>query len=455
ANRGYKVKALIFASELKGDAEINFKIVRSMRIPLSFIKDRETFILEKERITHSDLIIDALFGTGLKGEIRGFMKEVVSFLNETGKPILSVDCPSGLGSGIEPRPENCVKSSTTITFALPKVALVTYPGAKFVGDLYIADIGMPKELLEREEWNVSLVDTDLVLRWLAVPRAPDAHKGDFGHVLIIAGSRNTPGASVLVAMGALRSGAGLVTVGIPKSIHPIIATKLTESMTLPLPETGDGSLAAESEEKILQFSRDRADVVAVGPGVSLNEETGEVLRNVIMKVEKPLIIDADGITHLVGHLDILKKRKFPTVITPHPGEMARLVELSPREINARRIEVARQFSVQYAVHIVLKGASTVVGSPQGEVFINTSGNPAMSTGGMGDILTGLISGYIAQKLVPLQASILGVYLHGVAGDYLKEKRWERGILAADLAEVIPLVSGKVLRRELTDRFFLI
>ncbi len=363
-------------------------------------------------------------------------------------PILSIDCPSGLAPDVNLNSTNCIRASATVTLALPKKDLVVYPGAKFVGSLYIADIGIPKELLVSQKLKTSIIDRELVLPYLKSPRKPDSHKGDFGHVFIVAGSRNTPGASVLAAKGALRSGAGLVTLGIPESIHPIVAARLTESMTLPLPETEEGSLSLKSEKKLLKFISDKADIVAIGPGVSLNEETGELIRNILKKVKKPVLVDADGITHLSNDINILKQRKPPTIITPHPGEMGRLVKLTPKEINTKRIEVVEKFSLKYKIYTILKGASTVIGTPSGEVFINTTGNPAMSSGGMGDVLTGLISGYMAQKFSPLQASIMGVYIHGLTGDYLKGEMGERGILAGDLAEAIPLVSRKVYNRRI-------
>jgi hydroxyethylthiazole kinase-like uncharacterized protein yjeF len=366
-----------------------------------------------------------------------------------------VDSPSGLAPDVDLNIDNCIKADATVTMALPKKDLVIYPQAKFAGSVYIADIGIPVKLLTQKKFKTSLINRELVLPLLAVPREPDSHKGDFGHVLVIAGSKNTPGASVLAARGALRSGAGLVTLAIPESIHSIVATKLTESMTLPLPETKEGSLSLEAKDEILEFIDKKVDTVAIGPGISLNEETGKLIRNILAKAKKPLVLDADGITHLSKTINVLKQRKAPTVITPHPGEMARLVRLSSREINKKRVEVARKFSLEHKVFTVLKGASTVVCSPEGEIFISSTGNPAMSSGGMGDVLTGLIAGYVAQKFLPLQASILSVYIHGLAGDYLKGEMGERGMLAGDLVDVVPLVSKKIIAGELTDRFFLV
>lgn len=454
-DKEYKVKVFLFSDKLSKDADRNYKILKKEKVSCIPITNREAFNKCKKEISSANLLIDALIGTGLKGEVRGLLKTVISFINSTDIPVLSVDCPSGLAQDVNLNINNCIKATSTVTMALPKRDLVIYPQAKFAGSVYIVDIGIPTELLTQKKFKTSLISREFVLSLLASPRKPDSHKGDFGHVLVIAGSRNTPGASVLTARGTLRSGAGLVTLAIPESIHSIVATKLTESMTLPLSETEEGSLSLKAEEKILGFIAQKADVVAIGPGISLNEETGNLARNILLRAEKPVVIDADCITHLSKTLNVIKQREFPTVITPHPGEMSRLVRLSPNEINKKRVEVARKFSSQYKVFAVLKGASTVIGSPAGEIFINTTGNSAMSSGGMGDVLTGLIAGYMAQKFSPLQASILSVYIHGLAGDYLKEEIGERGILAGDLVDAVPLVSKKIITRELTDRFFLV
>lgn len=465
AKKNYKIRAFLFSEKLSKDTSANLEIIKKRKISFAPIYNEHALKQYKETIFSCDLIIDALTGTGLKGEAKGFLKDAISFLNHTGLPILSVDCPSGLTSDINLSSENCIRAFATVTLALPKIDLLIYPGREFVGNLYIADIGIPKQLLDfyEEKIKTELIDKNLIISWLNIPRKPDSHKGDFGHVFILAGSRNASGASVLASKGALRSGAGLVTLGVPESIHPIVATKLTEAMTLSLPETKEGSLSLKAEEKILKFISDKADVVVIGPGISLNKETGKLIRKLLVKIKKPVLIDADGITHLSGNINILKSRKDITVITPHPGEMSRLVASSSREINKKRVEAARDFSLKHKIYTILKGASTVIGTPTGEVFINITGNPAMSSGGMGDVLSGLISGYMAQKFSAKQAIIMGVYIHGLAADYLETKMGERGILAGELADIIPLVSKKLIKTnlsanqqaELTDKVFLI
>jgi NAD(P)H-hydrate epimerase len=466
AKKNYKLKIFLFSRKLSADTSENLEILKKQKIPVLFIDNKSALVKQKKDIFSADLIIDALIGTGLRGEVKGFLKEVISFLNGGKVPILSVDCPSGLAPDINLNSGNCIKAFATVSFALPKKDLVVYPGREFVGNLYIADIGIPMKLLSDPGIKNSLISRSTILPWIKTPRKPDSHKGDFGHVLVIAGSKKMPGASVLAAQGILRSGAGLVTLAIPESIHRIVTTKLTEAMTLPLPETREGSISLKAEEKILKFVSERADVVVMGPGLSLNKETGKLIRNLAVKIEKPLLLDADGITHLSEKISILKNRGKVTVITPHPGEMSRLAKISSQKINKQRIDIAANFSEKHRVFTVLKGASTVIGTPAGEVFVNMTGNPAMSSGGMGDVLSGLIAGYIAQTMTQdcsgsrqkfsiLQACMTGVYIHGLAADYLKMRMGERGILASDVACSIPSVSRKLIAGKLTDRFFLI
>ena len=276
------------------------------------------------------------------------------------------------------------------------------------------------------------------IRKLLPPRPQEAHKGIMGHVFILAGSLGLTGASVLSVLGALRSGAGLVTLGIPKSLNAIVAVKLTEAMTLPLPETSGQTLSLKAERKILNFSK-RVNAVALGPGLSQNKATVNLIKRVIKKINVPLVIDADGINALSGEPKILLQREAPTIITPHPGEMSRLINFSVKKIQANRRQITRKVASQFKIVVILKGRNTVIATPKGETFINPTGGAGMASGGMGDVLTGIVASFLAQGLPPLAASKLAVYAHGLAADWLVKEKGLRGIIASDVVDKLPFV----------------
>ncbi len=276
------------------------------------------------------------------------------------------------------------------------------------------------------------------MRKLLPSRPREAHKGMTGHVFILAGSIGLTGASVLSALGALRSGAGLVTLGIPKSLNAIVAVKLTEAMTLPLPETSGQTLSLKAERKILNFSK-RVNAVVLGPGLSQNKATVNLIKQLIKKINVPLVIDADGINALSGEPKILLQRKAATIITPHPGEMSRLINFSVKKIQANRRQIARKVASQFKIVVILKGRDTVIATPKGETFINPTGGAGMASGGMGDVLTGMVASFLAQGLNPLAASKLAVYAHGLAADWLVKEKGLRGIIASDVVDKLPFV----------------
>jgi NAD(P)H-hydrate epimerase len=274
-------------------------------------------------------------------------------------------------------------------------------------------------------------------------RRQDTHKGDFGHVFVVAGSRGMTGAAFLASQAAMLSGSGLVTCGIPKSLNPIMEVKLTEAMTLPLPEIKEGALAASAEKQILDFSR-KADVVALGPGISRHDEAQKLTVGLLKKIAKPVVLDADGITALAKNVGILKQRKAPTVLTPHPGEMARLVKKEARVIQAGREKAAGEFAKKYNTVLVLKGRRTIVAAPTGALYVNKTGNSGMSTAGVGDVLTGMISSFIGQGINPYSAAVIGVYLHGLAGDMAAREKGQFSLIASDLLTKLPQVIKNVL-----------
>jgi len=267
-------------------------------------------------------------------------------------------------------------------------------------------------------------------------RKPDTHKGDYGRIFVIAGSSSYTGAAYLAGQAALLAGAGLVTLGVPKSIYPILASKLTEVMVRPFFETRDASLSLMAEKEIVDFAL-TSDVVAIGPGLSMNKETQQLARHVIAKVEKPCVVDADGVSSLQGHLSVLKTARHPIVLTPHPGELARLLTVGTVDVQRDRNALAIDFSREYNVVLVLKGHGTVVANPSGESYVNTTGNPGMATAGAGDVLTGIIAGFIGQGLAPFEAAVLGTYVHGFAGDLAAKEKGMVSVIASDLLQKLP------------------
>ncbi len=431
---GIEVKTYLLGrkEEVKGDAEANLKRLTQ---PLIEIKEKKDLDKVRDDLVGVNLIIDALLGTGTRGEVKGIWKETIELLNQSGSPIISVDIPSGLeGNKGEPLGV-CVKATRTVTMGLPKRGLVLYPGAEYAGELKIAAIGLPSEVLNNKSLKANLLEGKDISS-LFPPRKKDAHKGNYGHILILAGSTGFTGAAALASLGALRSGGGLVTLGVPRSLNFIMEVKLTEVMTKPLPETEAGSLSLEAEEEILQLAQ-RVDALVIGPGLSTHPETGELVRRLLAKINKPLVIDADGLNVLAGDISLLTKSPAPIVITPHPGEMGQLTGKTIREVQSERLGVAQEVASQTGAVVVLKGAGTIISDREGEAYVNPTGNPGMASGGMGDVLTGMIASFIGQGLTEIEAAQAGVYIHGLAGDIAVESQGEIGLMATDLLDKIP------------------
>ena len=435
-NRGARVKLFLAAdrSNLRGNAAMHFETTSLMGIEcLELTNPRD---MDKARITidFADLVIDALLGTGFLGEMTDVYRECIEIMNGSGQAILAVDIPSGVDSDKGSLGSAAVRAACTVTFGLPKQGLLMFPGADCAGELEVAPIGIPVELLTDTEIRQTLTTPEYAAGLLP-KRRPDAHKGSCGHVLAVAGSRGFSGAAFLAAQGALRAGAGLVTVGVPDSILGIMESKTTEAMTLELPETMADGLGADAVRVIRDFAM-RSSVVLMGPGLGRHEETMESVREVIQTVERPLVLDADALYALGGHLEFLAALEVLAVLTPHPGEMARLTGLSVQQVQSDRIGVARRAAIEWGNIVVLKGARTVVAFPDGGIFVNPTGNSGMASGGTGDVLAGVIAALIAQGLSSHDASVLGVYLHGLAGDMAGDGRTV-GMTAMDLVEKLP------------------
>ena len=412
----------------KGDALTNYKALKNLDGNIVELKDN----LRKYK--QADVIVDAIFGTGLDREVTGFYKKVIDFINTQGVPTIAVDIPSGLDSNSGYPLGTAVLADITVTFILPKLGISIYPGVEFAGEIYVADITTPKFL--EDEIPYELLTSESV-DGILTPRYEDTNKGTYGHLFILAGSPGKSGAAALAALGAQKSGTGLVTVGVPKSLNPIMEQKTTEAMTEPLPETDLETFGPASLQRAMKIAGEKKTAIAIGPGISTTNETREFLYEIIRNSELPMVIDADALTLVADNPKILMEAKAPIVLTPHPGEMSRLAKISTVEVQANRINVALDFSTKFNVYIVLKGARTVISTPDGEVFINTTGNPGMASGGMGDILTGIIGGFIAQQMDPVEACKLGVFVHGLAGDLVAEQNGEAGIIASDVANSLP------------------
>ncbi|MCX5812993.1 MAG: NAD(P)H-hydrate dehydratase [Proteobacteria bacterium] len=427
---GYRVRVFLLCKkqDLKGDAALNMGLYASMGGDIVEVDD--SFDMLRRGIQHADIIIDAIFGTGLSKPVEGIEKAVIEQINESGKPVIAVDIPSGI-DGKTGIPLGCaVKAIHTFTFAYPKIGQILCPGAYHTDKLTVIDISIPSFVEDKIGFDGHVVDGTM-LRGALRERTPWSHKGTYGHVAIIAGSPGKTGAAYLASLAALKIGAGLVTLVIPESLNNIMEAKLTEVMTYPVADNGKGYFTLSSYDSVKAFVEDK-DVIIVGPGLSQNQATMEFVRKLYMDIDKPFVIDADGINAFQGYFDMIKKAKRNAVFTPHPGELARLTGLSTKEINEDRIGVGRKFVEETGVNLVLKGARTVVFNPQGDFFINPTGNPALAKGGSGDILTGFIGGCASQGSSLIEASLAGVYLHGYIADDWVEAKTDMDLLAGDL-----------------------
>jgi NAD(P)H-hydrate epimerase len=445
---GAQVRVVLLAQggEMKQDTKTNLNRARGAEIDTILPKDLSSEKI-REEISRSDIIVDAIFGTGFSGIIEGIIKKAIEAINSSKKFVVACDIPSGVNGNTGEVRGSCVASDLTVTFAYPKRGLFLYPGYKFAGSIRVVNIGIEEEDIP-SGWSML---TSSEIKEILPKRRKDAHKKDFGHVLILAGSCGMTGAAALTCQGALRVGAGLVTLGIPESLNNIMEVKITEAMTVPLPETEEKSLSSKGIGKILDFiERRKVDAVVIGPGLSTNRNTGKLVNEILYEVDLPCILDADGINLLVGQAS-LAKAKAKIIMTPHPGELGRLLGKKVEEVQKERIRYAFQFSKENNLICVLKGYQTVTARGE-DVFINPLGNPGMASGGSGDVLSGMIGGLVGQlrlmdtekKHGLLSAAIVGVYLHSLAGDLARREKGEMGLIASDIVEKIPEAIRNVL-----------
>jgi len=429
--RGVDVAVFLFGlvSDVRGDARVNLEILGRLGLTIVEVADSQAWELHSSELGHCTLIVDAIFGTGLNAPLTGLLETVVADVNAAGLPIVAVDLPSGLSADSHEPIGDSIEAGMTVTLAAPKLSLVLPPAETRAGDIVIAEIGIPGHVIEQLDGARVELLTRSGMRELITPRAPDSHKGDYGHVLVIAGSRGKTGAAHLSGVGALRSGAGLVTVATPRCCQQTVAVMAPEYMTEAIDETADG-LDPAAVDRVLELGR---DVIAIGPGLGRAKNTAEFIRTLFDRATTPLIVDADALNAFSSDPDRLRGREGrDVIITPHPGEMARLVGMSTDEVQASRLEIARNFAVSQHVYVILKGHRTLIATPDEKVFINPTGNAGMATGGTGDVLTGMIAAWLAQLLDAEAACKLAVYLHGMAGDLTEADEGEVSMTAADL-----------------------
>jgi len=421
----------------RGDAKVNLEIIEKLGVQVEEHTDNKSLAGLKRKLSKAEILVDAVFGTGLNAPVRGFYQKIIELVNQLERPVLAVDLPSGLSATSGAPLGTCIQASVTATFGLPKVGQLVTPGCVYVGRLEVVDIGLPRSVTEAAgPPRLWLEASDLAP--LMRSRSLTSHKGSFGHVLVVGGSVGKTGAGAMAGLGAARAGAGLVTLAVPVSLHGLMEVKLTEIMTEPLAETADQTVGTEALPRLHALLKGK-QALALGPGLSVDRETVEVVLDLVEHCSCPIVIDADGINALVDRLDALKRARAPLILTPHPGEMGRLVKCRAEEVQNKRLSLVESFSKQYGVTLVLKGARTVIGSPQGRLAINSSGNAGLASGGTGDVLTGLIAGFLAQGFSPFDSACLGVYCHGKAADRLARRWGDRGLLATDLLPEIPVV----------------
>lgn len=438
----FQVTVLVAAlrGDISGEAKENLDKLEEYLTHILFNPQLQVIREILQEDTYS-LIVDGLLGTGIKGEVKGDLKDIIREINQTDIPVVAIDIPSGLDADEGLPLSEAVKAGVTVTMGLLKKGLVINQGLDYSGEIKIAEIGFPPDILEQPQSDLRLITEKMISRFLR-NRKRISHKGDYGKIFILAGSRGFTGAAFLTCQSALRSGAGLVTLGIPESLNTILESKLTETVTLPLPETTEGSLSTRSLEKIIEKMK-TSDVLIIGPGISTNSETKKLIQEILSLSDIPMVIDADGITAFQNKVSIFKQAKAPLIITPHPGEMARLINSSPDEVEKNRFKVADRFSKEFGVVTVLKGAATVITSLEEEIYLNLTGNPGMATAGSGDVLTGIIAGFLGGRLSALSAALSGVLMHGMAGDMAKREKGEYGLMATDILQAVPYVVKKV------------
>jgi hydroxyethylthiazole kinase-like uncharacterized protein yjeF len=457
AGRKPSVYLLAMADAVRGDAAENLARLRKSGAKIQEIPSCAQWEKVRAEVARSRVIVDALLGTGLKGKVEGLLASVIADVNKISRDatsllpeaVVAVDTPSGLPSDGASREGPVIRAHTTVTFTAPKLGQLVSPDSACCGRLHVGDIGSPSELIEELGKGQVRWMEPKEFRDLPLVRQADSHKGKFGHVLLIAGSVGKSGAAILAGRGALRSGAGLVTVATPDGVLPIVAGAQPELMTEPLTSTRLGTIAATNGKTRLHALMPGKTLLAIGPGIGTHRETQKFVTTVVRQTALPVILDADGLNAFAGRgRDLAKRKTRYLALTPHSGEMARLLGVSNVAVQADRLASAWKAAKAWKAHVILKGFHTILATPDGRAFVNTTGNPGMAKGGSGDVLTGILAGTVSQ--LGLQnwerALALGVYLHGLAADERTVQQAEPGLLAGEIADAVPMAFHRLLTR---------
>lgn len=436
ANRriGPHVFLLGQAAGLSEDAALNYRLFTGGGGRVTEVNSAD-FPPLAQAVSSCQITVDALLGTGATGEPTGLYADAIRLMNQCAQRIVAVDVPSGLDAESGRISGACIRAEVTVTFALPKAGLYLGRGPDVTGRVIVCDIGIPRAVVEASDAIGELTEAYQVAAWLPVRRRT-AHKGEAGRLLVVGGSAMMAGAAFLAARAGLVGGAGLVRLALPDSLNAAAKAALPEVITVPLIQTPEGTIAIYAAQQVFE-ELEGADAVALGPGITRHHEAAQVARDLIADCPKPMVVDADALNALVDHLEVLKKAPAPRVLTPHIGEMARLVGASNEDVLFGAAQVAGEFAAEHQATVVLKQARTVIAGADGRLFINPLGNPGMATGGTGDVLTGLLGSLLAEGMVPFQAAVSAVYLHSLAGDLAARTVGERCMVAGDITRHLP------------------
>ena len=432
---------LVSGTDIEGDAKINFDIIKNMNVEMETLVDTDglNYIVKSY-----DIIVDAILGTGISGTVRGLAYDVIKIINDNAKYIMSVDVPSGMNSDSGEICGVCINAHKTVTFAAYKIGMFKFPAAEYTGKISVKDISIPQYIIDNQNIRINVTDNEFVRNNIR-KRKSNTQKGDYGKVLVIAGSKGMTGAAYLSSQAAVLSGSGLVTLGICQSINSVLEMKTTEVMTFPLSDSG-GALAYDAADEIIGRLND-FDAVLFGPGLGRSKEIPEILRRILKHSKIPVVIDADGINALARDLTILSDCVCPVIFTPHAVEMSRLTGFSKEYIEENRYEVTAEFSQRYGVTVLLKGRYTLVTAQDGLQYTNITGNPGLATGGSGDVLAGILVSLLARGMHEATAAAIAAYIHGMAGDFAAFTYGEESVTAQNVMENIPRALCHILQLE--------